>query len=122
MPAYLKEDHPPLEGEPCRDYLSKLTKWGERPPAEAFMKIANQLYLEHCLKNEKKMAQKMKAKSTSFGRRHKSLGVPRKSNGEVQTENAHHENEKATGQAQDRNDNIVQFFGKQANLVNLKMH
>ena len=64
----------------------------------------------------------MKAKSTSFGRRHKSLGVPRKSNGEVQNENAHHENEKAIGQAQDRNENIVQFFGKQANLVNLKMH
>ena len=78
VPDYLKEDHPPLEGEPCREYLLKLTKWGERPPAEAFMKIANQLYLEHCLKNEKKMAQQMKAKSVNFGRRHKSLGAPKK--------------------------------------------
>ena len=50
VPEYLKQDHPFEEGEPCRDYLSKLTKWGERPPAEAFMKIANQLYLEHCFK------------------------------------------------------------------------
>ena len=64
----------------------------------------------------------MKAKSTTFGRRHKSLGVPRKSNGEGQHENAHHEDEKATGQAQDKHDINVQYFGKQANLVNLKMH
>ena len=106
----MKEEHPPLEGEPCRDYLSKLTKWGERPPAEAFMKIANQLYLEHCLKNEKKMAQKMKAKPTSFGRRHKSLGVPKKSNRGSQHENGHFEAEKAAGQ--DKNDFNVQFFGK----------
>ena len=111
-----------MEGEPCRDYLSKLTKWGERPPAEAFMKIANQLYLEHILKNEKKMAQKMKTKSTSFGRRHKSLGVPKRSRRESQNENVALEDEKATRQAQDKNDINVQYFGKQANLVNLKMH
>ena len=41
VPDYLKEDHPPKEGEPCREYLSKLTKWGERPAGSAFMKIAN---------------------------------------------------------------------------------
>lgn len=41
VPDYLKEDHPPIEGEPCREYLAKLTKWGERPAADSFMKIAN---------------------------------------------------------------------------------
>ena len=58
----MKEDHPPKEGEACREYLSKQTKWGERPPAEAFMKIANELYIDHCLKNELKMVKKMRAK------------------------------------------------------------
>ena len=41
VPDYLVEDHPPIEGEPCREYLMKQKKWGERPPAEVFMKIAN---------------------------------------------------------------------------------
>ena len=55
VPAYLIEDHPPIEGEPCREYLMKQTKWGERPPGEAFMKIANNIYIEQCLINENKM-------------------------------------------------------------------
>ena len=53
VPEYLKKNHPPEEGAPCREYLMKQKKWGERPPAEAFMKIANQIYIKHCLKEEK---------------------------------------------------------------------
>ena len=41
VPIYLKEEHPPKEGKPCRDYLLNQKKWGERPPAESFMHIAN---------------------------------------------------------------------------------
>ena len=76
VPSYLKQFNPPKEGEPCREYLAKQTKWGERPPAEAFMKIANQLYIEHCLKNEKVMAKQLAKKkaatirSSRLGRRH----------------------------------------------------
>ena len=50
VPTYLLDLHPPKEGEPCREYLLKQKKWGERPPAESFMKIANELYLQHCFK------------------------------------------------------------------------
>ena len=55
VPDYLKAENPSKEGAPCRNYLAKQEKWGPRPPAEAFMKIANKLYIDHCLKNEKKI-------------------------------------------------------------------
>ena len=84
VPDYLKGGHPPKEGEPCREYLMTLKKWGERPPAEAFMKIANQIYIDHCIKEDKKLAAQLKkakggkdagSKKGEAGRkRHKSTG------------------------------------------------
>ena len=54
VPQYLKDDHPPKESQPCRDYLMKQKKWGERPPADSFMKIANQLSIDNSIKRDKK--------------------------------------------------------------------
>ena len=79
VPDYLKEDFPPIGGEPCREYLLKQKKWGDRPPAEAFMKIANQLYLEYQLDSERKYLKqkaKDKAQKRQFERRHQSLNMP----------------------------------------------
>lgn len=142
VPDYLKGDHPPIEGKPCRDYLSKQTKWGERPPAEAFMKIANQLYIDHCLKKEKKMAQKLRALSMSktvkskghFSRRHKSTGsthaatlkgiIQGQKDSPSQRKNNNFMNSGTSIGNHDRKNNEInmQFFGKSANLVNIKLH
>ena len=41
VPGYLIDDQPPPSSIPCREWLRKQKPQGERPPAEAFAKIAN---------------------------------------------------------------------------------
>ena len=41
VPGYLVADQPPVASRPCREWLRKQKPQGERPPAEAFAKIAN---------------------------------------------------------------------------------
>ena len=41
VPSYLKVDQPPEASSLCREWLRKQKPQGERPPAEAFAKIAN---------------------------------------------------------------------------------
>ena len=56
VPEYLRNCHPLKDGEPCREYLMTLKKWGERPPGEALLQMANQIYAEHRKKEDRKLA------------------------------------------------------------------
>ena len=114
------EDWPPERQNPGRIYIQGLEKGGDRPPGNIFMLIANKLYAEHVVKEQKKAKKeaKMMRKAKSLMKSSKIASSKNHAQGQYMSSLG---SSSFTPKKAANTEMAQKFFGKSANIVNLKM-